>query len=169
MTQTILNSQRINCILSAAKKQIESQGRAPERVTVRLRTGECRDLTMDLPKTAAEQVHLFVRLGSDLVKHGKFIEEALFLVDPFSIPLLDGTDRYFANYQGDAIVIVGRNASKSKTVEIVQPYLDSYAGFGDAIFWATLNAETDICTQDDLKNCAKLLDQLFLAQEVAHV
>lgn len=166
MKDSILTFQQISQFLEAAKNRAERSHHVETMLILNCRSSSRKTLPILLPSSAEKQAAYFTQLGSTLEQNMFGVEEAVLVVNPISVVPINSKYKTpsmdFRDSEGDAIVIVGRNAAKTQTTSLLQPFVYSQ---NEIPFWGKIDLDTDSWFPEEKEYCMELLDCLFVKAE----
>jgi hypothetical protein len=152
-------------ILKIAKKNMEQDGFVNPVLFLGQIDGRHFVMPLDLPPTAPDRVRFVQALGLDLLAKGMVLQEAVLIMESWmvrrreltlSIPPSQDPQRQ------EAIVIIGRNAAKTQTTMVLQPFVRTESG---TIVWDEPIA--DVQTSPSPSNhFTGILDYLFVPDPI---
>lgn len=163
MKGSILTFQNIGPILDRAKNKAERSHGADTMLILNFLPGGRRTKQIELLSSAEEQARYFEQLGPTLEDRMLSIEKAVLVANPTSIiplnPKYARPDFHSPDTDGEAIVIEGRNAMKTQTISLLQPFVYSE---DESSFWGKFDLVTELWVPEQKEECMDLLDCLFV-------
>ncbi len=167
MMQSILNADNIQNILKIAKENVERNGALQPVVFLHLTSGEHLVTPFDTSGTSQDKIIAMARIGFSLAKQGKAVAEAIMLAEGWFVSQMDGkldltTPPSEQPQRREAIVLVGRNASRSRVSSVLQPFTRN----GNGIVWQEMELVAFNEPPAAKLELAGLLDFLFVDEQM---
>jgi hypothetical protein len=166
MMQSILNSENVQRILEIVKGNLRRDGGLKPVLFLHLLTGEHLLTPLELPGTTPEKIRYLNRLGFALLEEGKRVEEAIMLSEGWFVSAketkLDPTIPPSRHPQRrEVIVLVGRNAARTRMTSLVQPFARDEHG---EPIWQEIEMTAFNAPSSHESGMAGLLDYLFVEE-----
>jgi hypothetical protein len=127
LIQSILDSRSIEEILRMAKKNLECDGHVAPVLFLQLQTGKQLMTPLHFPEITEERRRYLTGLGFALLRDGKILAEAVMVLETWFVrtkgnlaPLTMAPSQH--PQRKEAVVLIGRNATKSRSVIVMQPF-----------------------------------------------
>lgn len=166
MTKSILALENVELILAAAKDNLKRDKFLQPILFMHLTTGERLMAPVELSGTTTEKVRYLNRIGFSLWQQGKAVAEAILLAEGWFVALKEPTTAYIVPpsqhpERREAIVLIGRNADRTKLTSVVQPFSRDE---DDEPIWQTPEMTAFDTPPSEAMQLVGLLDYLFVQE-----